>query len=538
MAGLYRLVTAFDESNSPSSMKPMHPNQASGDDKKESLYEHLLRMHQEEEEKRKSAASLSARVLISRPYSMTPTMTRAASSSTCETTYSDSRAYHPSSESANQRQPAVRQSSFYKAAMEAMGEHVERPKPDVSLDEQFAKELSRQAEEEEEEERAKRLRDETLARELAETLRIDADEATRRLRDEALSRDLAEILRMEASEATERYEQLARDEAFALELTRKEQLTLSQPSRTESVKDEAIALALMRAESHTTSPRPSQQEIDEDAALALALAQEENPFPRAPPSTIALPEQLKILEHIKNRREQNMNKGILESSDDFVMSQMLAMQDWMQCKDRQKPAPSLRNTASWSVSSTQPQPQGNGQHPKAFTRPNLGENSLMYSQSDYLFLQSDSSQQLTMEPPRYSCPMQAPQHGLSDEGLRRYAYAQNDQHSLSPHRKKQHVHPDGESVQSAPVQRGTTDFLDRSHQPTPDLLVRGHIPDLLVRGRMETRVAIDQGMSHVVLCQGCNKRLHAPMSYALVFCPSCHTVSPGETAVRTEHLQK
>ena len=52
---------------------------------------------------------------------------------------------------------------------------------------------------------------------------------------------------------------------------------------------------------------------------------------------------------------------------------------------------------------------------------------------------------------------------------------------------------------------------------------------LLQRGSLETQEAIANGRAHVVQCQGCLGRLHAPMSYALVYCPKCHTVSPGQT---------
>jgi len=51
--------------------------------------------------------------------------------------------------------------------------------------------------------------------------------------------------------------------------------------------------------------------------------------------------------------------------------------------------------------------------------------------------------------------------------------------------------------------------------------------DLLRRGNDETRTAIEFGRSHVVICQGCRKRLHAPKYYSLVFCPNCDTISPG-----------
>jgi ribosomal protein L37AE/L43A len=53
--------------------------------------------------------------------------------------------------------------------------------------------------------------------------------------------------------------------------------------------------------------------------------------------------------------------------------------------------------------------------------------------------------------------------------------------------------------------------------------------DLLQRGSYETQQAIRRGQAHVVQCQGCRGRLQAPISYALVYCPECHTVSPGQT---------
>lgn len=58
----------------------------------------------------------------------------------------------------------------------------------------------------------------------------------------------------------------------------------------------------------------------------------------------------------------------------------------------------------------------------------------------------------------------------------------------------------------------------------------GEIPereDMLRRGQLETQQAISIGQAHIVQCQGCLGRLHAPLSYSLVFCPNCHTVSPG-----------
>jgi hypothetical protein len=49
---------------------------------------------------------------------------------------------------------------------------------------------------------------------------------------------------------------------------------------------------------------------------------------------------------------------------------------------------------------------------------------------------------------------------------------------------------------------------------------------LLQRGTAETHRAISTGQVQVVTCRGCNGRLQAPLSYSLVFCPKCQTISP------------
>jgi hypothetical protein len=51
--------------------------------------------------------------------------------------------------------------------------------------------------------------------------------------------------------------------------------------------------------------------------------------------------------------------------------------------------------------------------------------------------------------------------------------------------------------------------------------------ELLNRGTQETKNAITTGQSQIVKCRGCNGRLQAPLSYSLVFCPKCQTISPA-----------
>jgi hypothetical protein len=55
----------------------------------------------------------------------------------------------------------------------------------------------------------------------------------------------------------------------------------------------------------------------------------------------------------------------------------------------------------------------------------------------------------------------------------------------------------------------------------------GRRKELLERGTQETQQAISSGQSRIVTCRGCAGRLQAPVSYSLVFCPKCQTISPA-----------
>ena len=55
----------------------------------------------------------------------------------------------------------------------------------------------------------------------------------------------------------------------------------------------------------------------------------------------------------------------------------------------------------------------------------------------------------------------------------------------------------------------------------------GRRRELLERGTSETKIAIQAGQAHIVTYRGCGGRLQAPVSYSLVFCPKCQTISPS-----------
>eukprot|EP00980_Cylindrotheca_fusiformis_P020080 scaffold7161_cov133-Cylindrotheca_fusiformis.AAC.3 len=51
--------------------------------------------------------------------------------------------------------------------------------------------------------------------------------------------------------------------------------------------------------------------------------------------------------------------------------------------------------------------------------------------------------------------------------------------------------------------------------------------ELIQRGTPETHKAISRGQVKIVTCRGCNEQLQTPLSYALVFCTNCQTISPA-----------
>jgi hypothetical protein len=49
---------------------------------------------------------------------------------------------------------------------------------------------------------------------------------------------------------------------------------------------------------------------------------------------------------------------------------------------------------------------------------------------------------------------------------------------------------------------------------------------IVQQGTRETRQAVDQGISQMVKCQNCHRTLQVAITYKLVYCPVCRTVSP------------
>jgi hypothetical protein len=393
-------------------------------------------------------------------------------------------------------QVATRQSSFYNSVMQAAGL--------LENDHHFI-------------EKAHKSRDEQLAKELAAL--VEKEDRDAQLRDEALARELTEKMRMEEMEETKRDERLAQE---YMETMNREMTLMQKQNRIDL--DEVLALELMRKETITDSlPRPSQQNIDDDAAFALALAETEESL--VPPISLAIPEQLKILDQIQ--KQSHSPAPISHSKNDYLMSQQIAMQEWIEHQEQQnpqwrgtprrmehlEPLPNrLTNQEPWNG-----HPIIDAYHPldsrQAFNR----EPSNMSS--------SSRERNRTISPAQYNVSRPMSLHRIEDRPYPNTGQRPTISRFLSDqqHRFTSEHDNNFHSSHVSTIPRGPPTVPDSTAQSSSALFQRGHV---------ETRNAMDQGMSHVVQCRGCRSRLHAPMSYSLVFCPNCHTVSPGQTAAR------
>jgi hypothetical protein len=84
-------------------------------------------------------------------------------------------------------------------------------------------------------------------------------------------------------------------------------------------------------------------------------------------------------------------------------------------------------------------------------------------------------------------------------------------------------------------QREQPQLLHTRDQPSAPMIPSIPSPelDLVRRGAAETARAVQGGRAHIVQCQNCRARLQAPIQYALVYCPNCRMVSPGQSYVPT-----
>jgi hypothetical protein len=412
------------------------------------------------------------------------------------------------------------QSSFYKAALKSAGESDPSPIPtlnDMEQDERLARELSQMIEEPPppsalDEELARVLQasepeppeaseqDVVLALQLMEqeeklqpSTTVSTSASTTALTDEVLARRLSQGM----SVGSNTDEQLARRLSQGLSVG-------------SSHADEQLARRL----SQGTTVGPNVDEL-----LARQLSQFEKPTSLEQAAKM-VPEQLQILERIQQDKERKqIEQAMMASSlhelpvfqeitdtgigrskkEDYHLSQELALNEWTSLLDR-RPEGRL-SVGGGAGGSTRSAVSWNG-----LDRPVNNQVHRVHVPS-------------TVRPQQYDGVMiinRAPGRAVSvDQGGR-----------------ENPIQPRVGQVRAQQVRaRSSTGIAGAREEQRSQDLVRPRPPeDLLQRGNQETRSAIASGRAHVVMCQGCDSRLHAPMNYSLVFCPTCNTISPGLTA--------
>lgn len=360
-----------------------------------------------------------------------------------------------------------KQSSFYKAAFEAATPS-DSPANDLSRDEEIARELSRKLEK--------------------PPPPCPSDE------------ELARALQA-AQDMGKAPEDSAQDVEYALQLMQQEEKEKELRRPVDSTADVELAMRLSAEMSRGT---PSIG----DEMLARQLSQLEGIPPHAQSELV--PEQLQILERIQQDKErEQLQRALQESSlnelpifdepspelgvgishrsgehgaseEDFRLSQELAMREWAELRrgERNGGSTVLRPNQSWSANDRDR---------------NLNNSWTAFDERPFMNITPGRAVSVDVRGRETSIE---PRPQLSSQRPR----------SSTP-----------ESEQNFPS--SSQDL----HLPRPP-------DDLLQRGNQETRAAIASGQAHVVKCQGCNNRLHAPISYSLVFCPTCNTISPGLTA--------
>jgi len=299
--------------------------------------------------------------------------------------------------------------------------------------------------------------------------------------------------------------QARKDEELARQLQR--QLALEDEERAN--RDAALALRLQQEQ------MPKQPDPDSSTLQDAMLARELSRMQTIQNNEEVVPEQVNILEQIRTEQERKLierqvletQKEAQQSNDDLVYTGEVAVSEWASASHpefRQMPQnampvrPSgLQASSTWSGDNHVPQTS---------------------SSRDYRRYQSHDN-----------APTSQPQQATA---FRRSYSACHPHPRIEPQRSVHFI----DERESRPLRRP----LDR-RQSTPLPIVSSIPPpspqpatvepthESLRRGNRETRMAMNSGASHVIKCQGCNVRLHAPLSYSLVFCPNCRTVSPGQT---------
>lgn len=395
------------------------------------------------------------------------------------------------------RTTLLKQSSFYKAALEAAGDTdwpPTTPANDLKTDELLARELEELLQAPPPESAL----DEELAR---------AFQAAQEPLPPANSEELDVVLALELMQQEQRQQQHQRQNQH-------------QRQHDQTLSDEELAFKLSKELSCGQGPELG------DEMLAFQFSQFEGGSFRLQDPPKMVPEQLLILERIQQDKERELiQKAIMESSlqelpgfmeppdtrvgvpftradrdEDYRFSQELALREWTANQGGQRTpqrsglSPALRTSISGET----------GELSRSFSRGNVNVIPGRAIAVD------TTGRETSIEPrphtsTRASLPMPLETRSRSFEPAIRPTI------------------PGGRS----PVLHHNHDYARNQQSHLAAQVPRGEIRR---RGNELTREAIATGRAHVVICQGCGNRLHAPKCYSLVFCPSCNIISPGQPA--------
>jgi len=343
-------------------------------------------------------------------------------------------------------------------------------------------------------------RDEKTARELSQHLENQFDSS---VLDEEYARQLQESEKQLTSISNEQ------DVALALKLMQEEHAPFVDTSS-----DEALAKRL--------SMENNISQTDGDEILARQLSQQEKPLPPPPPKLC--PEQLQILERIQQDKERELLQQAMRESSlgelpafqdqqsesalgflsqdlnrngrDHIISQELAMREWSEIQHSRNGTlggyhQQVRQSEVWNNANVPTRP---GSFHNSFSLAH-GASVRMHPENTNTPPSNSQQTDIRSHIPRENMPTEDP--------------------------------PPNPGSETANVNQNENFHYRRNHQ---DAIRSRANADLLQRGNDVTRTAIQMGRAHVVICQGCGKRLHAPVDYSLVYCPNCNTISPGLSA--------
>ena len=380
---------------------------------------------------------------------------------------------------------------------------------------------------------------------LKEILRISQEEAAaaEAARNQA-SEDEDEIalaLQLSKKQAEEDQKRLQRLQETAGELSEEEQIRLAmeqsmQPLPQDDLQDSAAELRLALEESMQQPSRTEEHfgisetdenstvddDMDDDMKLAMRLSEAQ-----------LFEEEQYRHSFYKQQPRRPKEDPVRPRHEDIIMGPE-AFADSIQAFPSEDPQPPL---SSHSARPSNMPPPGNSRPLRAPPSPGLDQ--LHVSRDRSRWGERDVAQRQSWDPPRVHRPVhpELPFQDFSVQPLpdssAHPVRAPDDGSDALPASRPQRKTSEEEKDSSLKLS-SRHETRPRSRSSSFDVDVDNNTRIAMVReGQLDTRMAIMQGQSQIVTCQGCTGKLHAPTQCSLVFCPTCNTVSPVEHGCST-----